>query len=339
MPLVSVIVPNYNGLKFLGACLDSLRGQSFRDFEVIVVDNASTDGSAGFVREKYPEVKVLMKELNLGFGGGINAGLGRAEGVYVALLNNDAIAGEDWLAGLVSSARRSEGRFGMWASKILSSDRPDTIDTAGHLLYPDGLNIGRGKGEKDSERYNKEEEVLIASGCASLFLKRVFDEVGGFDEDFFAYGDDTEMGLRARLSGWRCMYVPSSVVYHKGSGTMGRHSPEKAYMIERNRIWVLVKCFPAGRIAVSPGYTALRLYHHLAASLSGRGAAGRLREKSSLLSLVIIYLKANVDAFMGLGKMLAKRREINRMRKVSAGEFSGWLSRFGISAAEIAGKE
>jgi GT2 family glycosyltransferase len=337
--LVSVIVVNYNGKHLLDECFDSLGKQGFTDFEAILVDNASTDGSVEFVSEKYPDVKVVRNVRNLGFGGGVNAGLKHARGTYVALLNNDAVAHEGWLSGLVSAAQSSGGGFGMWASKIMSYDHPGVIDTAGHLLYPDGLNIGRGKGEKDAEEYNKEEEALIASGCAALFLKEVLDVAGGFDEDFFAYGDDTEMGLRARLAGWKCLFVPSSVVYHKGSETMGKHSPMKAYYIERNRIWVLIKCFPPGRIMASPLYTALRLFHHFAASSRGRGAAGRLRERSSLPVLAKIYLRANLDALLGMRKMLAKRRDINRRKKVTSREFSDWLRRFGVSASEISTKE
>jgi GT2 family glycosyltransferase len=339
VPLVSVIVVNYNGRHLLEDCLGSLVKQGFRDFETILVDNGSTDGSVDFVSERYPDVRTVRNPENLGFGGGVNAGLKHAEGRYIALLNNDAVAHEDWLGDLAAAAMRSSGEFGIWASKILSFQDPETIDTAGHLLYPDGLNIGRGKGERDSAEYDREEEVLIASGCAAMFLKDVFDTAGGFDEDFFAYGDDTEMGLRARLMGWKCLFVPSSVVYHKGSETMGRHSPLKAYYIERNRIWVLVKCFPLLYILLSPFYTALRLFHHVVASAKGRGAAGRLRERSSFLTLVKIFIKANLSALLGMGKMIEKRREISRNRKVSSREFSGWLRRFGISASEISLKE
>jgi GT2 family glycosyltransferase len=339
VPLVSVIVPSFNGKAVVGECLESLKGQRFRDFETILVDNASTDGTAAFVRENYPEVKVVVNDGNLGFGGGVNVGLRQAEGRCVALLNNDAVADPGWLSGLVSAAGRSEGRVGMWASKILCHGRPGEIDTAGHRLYPDGLNIGRGKGEKDSAEYGKEEEVLFPSGCAAMYRREVFYEVGGFDEEFFAYGDDTEMGLRARLAGWKCLYAPSSVVYHRGSETMGRHSALKAYYIERNRVWVLLKCFPGWRILASPFYTALRLFWHLAYALAGRGAAGRMREGASIMALVRIYLKADLDALKGARRMLEKRREVQRLRKVSGGEFSLWLRRFGISAREIASRE
>lgn len=335
MPLVTVIIVNHNGLRLLKGCLDSLRGQSFKDFEVILVDNGSEDGSVEFVKEKYPDVGIIVNESNLGFGAGNNEGIKEAKGKYIALLNNDASAHKDWLGELVKAAEEAPQGFGMWASKILSADSPDIIDTAGHLIYPDGLNIGRGKGEKDAGQYDVKEEVFFPSGCAALYSRGMLDMVGFFDPDFFAYGDDTELGLRARLSGWRCLYVPASVVYHKGSATAGRYSPFKVYQIERNRIWVLLKCFPMKYIILSPFYTIIRLFHHFINALSGRGAAGRF--EGSIFRLGLIYAKAVFDGLRGASKMIAKRRGIKRV--VTAGEFKNWLRRYGISAREIAAKE
>lgn len=335
MPTLSVIVANYNGSGLIGECLDSLRAQGFRDFETIVVDNASADGSAEFIGETYPEVRLIVNDRNLGFGAANNRGIETAKGKYIALLNNDAVAHKDWLNELIKAAAASAPDVGMWASKILLSERPDIIDAAGHVMFRDGLNIGRGKGEKDSGLYDVPGEVFFPSGCAALYLKDMLDEVGLFDPDFFAYGDDTELGLRARLSGWRCLYVPSSVVYHKGSATAGRYSSFKAYHVERNRIWVLIKCFPLRDILLSPLYTAVRLYYHFVNALRGRGAAGRYQ--GSRPGLFGIYIKAVFDGLSGAGRCIGKRRGIKTT--VSTAEFAGWLRRFGISAREIAEKE
>jgi len=339
MPAISVIILNYNGLHLLSECLDSLRRQTFRDAEVIFVDNGSTDGSVAFVEENYPEVKVIENRENLGFGEGNNVGMRVAQGKYIALLNNDTVTHPEWLQRLFEAAGHSPGTFGMWASKILFYDHPNTIDTVGHLMYSDGLNIGRGRGEIDMGQYDRVEEVFFPSGCAALYSKKMLDEIGYFDPDFFAYGDDTELGLRARLAGWKCLFVPSSVVYHKYSATMGRYSPFKVLLVERNRIWVLVKYFPFRYIIVSPLYTFIRLSGHLVAAFRRKGAAGRFTESFSLAGLIRIYLKANVEAVLGLRKMFRKRMQMKPIRKASTREFAGWLRRFSISARDIVLKE
>ncbi len=339
MPSISVIILNYNGHHLLSECLDSLRKQIFRDFELIFVDNGSTDRSVVFVKENYPEVKVIENRENLGFGEGNNAGMRAAQGKYIALLNNDTVTDTEWLQRLFEAAERSPRTFGMWASKIRFYDKQDTIDTAGHLMYPDGQNIGRGRGERDEGQYDREEEVFFPSGCAALYSKNMLDEIGHFDADFFAYGDDTELGLRARLAGWKCLFVPASVVYHKYSATAGRYSAFKIFLIERNRIWVLVKYFPFRYIILSPFYTVIRLSWHLVAAFRREGAAGRFTELFSLADLIRIYLRANVGAVLGLKKMLRKRMQMKPMRKATAREFSGWLQRFGISARDLVFRE
>ncbi len=339
MPAISVIILNYNGRRLLKECLDSLRAQTFRDFEVIFVDNGSTDGSAALVAADYPEVRIVQNTENLGFGEGNNVGIRLAAGKYTALLNNDTATHPEWLQRLFETAERSPEDVGMWASKILFYDHPDIIDTAGHLMYPDGQNIGRGRGEHDHGQYDREEEVFFPSGCAALYLKKMLDDIGHFDPDFFAYADDTELGLRARLAGWKCLFVPSSVVYHKYSATSGRYSRFKVFLVERNRIWALVKYFPLRYIILSPFYTIVRLGGHLAAAFQRRGAAGRFKESFSMAALARVYLRANIGAVLGLGKMLKKRRQMKPIRRASVKEFSGWLRRFSISAREMALKE
>ena len=185
-PLVSVVIPNHNGRGVLARCLDSLRAQAFHDFEVIVVDNGSSDGSVAMVEEDYPEVTLVRSPVNLGFGAANNLGFERARGEYYALLNNDAVADPGWLEQLVSAARRAAPTCGMWACKVLLAGEDAIIDTVGHLLYGDGLNVGRGRGERDVGQYEAEEEVLFPSGCAALLSSRMIQEIGGFDPDFFA---------------------------------------------------------------------------------------------------------------------------------------------------------
>lgn len=337
--MISVVIVNFNGKHLLAECLDSLREQTLEDFEIIFVDNASSDGSVDYVQTHYPHVRVLENDRNLGFGEANNKGIRIARGRYIALLNNDTLADRRWLEALAESAGRSDGSFGMWASKILFYDERSVIDTAGHLIYPDGQNIGRGRGDPDGEPFNTEEEVFFPSGCAALYSRKMLDDIGLFDEDFFAYADDTELGLRARLANWKCCYVPSSVIYHKYSRTTGRYSPLKAYLVERNRIWVVVKYFPIRYIITSPFYTGIRLWYHLWSAFEGRGAAGRFTESFSLWKLIRVFLKADFDAVLGIPKMVKKRLEMRSIRRVSTRKFSSWLSRYGISARDLTIKE
>lgn len=339
-PLVSIIILNYNGKDYIEECLDSVFNQTYKPIEIIVVDNASEDGSKEILKEKYLSgITLIENAVNLGFAEGNNIALKKANGEFIALLNNDAVADNRWLQELISAAQRCDLSFGMWASKILFYDDHKVIDTAGHLMYPDGLNRGRGKGERDTGQYDKEEEIFFPSGCAALYRKKMLDEIGFFDPDFFAYGDDTDIGLKARLAGWKCLYVPTAFVYHRSSATTGRYSPIKAYLVERNRVWILVKYFPFRYILLSPFYTILRLALQLYGALTGKGAAGKFTEKYSLLKLAGVFLRAYVDAIRGLSRMIKKRLKFKKIKQAETGDFSLWLKKFRISAIDIALRE
>jgi len=338
-PLVSIIIVNYNGEKFLKKCLSSIKRQTYSDFEIIIVDNGSTDGSVKFVKREYlGSVRLIENSQNLGFGKGNNQGIMISKGEYVALLNNDTEVEPNWLSELVKVAQ-SDKRIGMCASKIILGDNQAQIDAAGHLIYPDGLNRGRGHREKDVGQYDIKEEVLFPSACAAIYSRDMLDEIGLFDEDFFAYGDDTDIGIRARLMGWKCIYVPTAVVYHYHSATLGNYAPLKAYLVERNRVWVLLKYFPFSTIIVSPYFTLQRLILQAYGSIMNIGAAGKFSEEFSKKQLLLILIRAYISAFGGLRKVLRQRREIMRRRKVSNIDFRKWLSEFRISARELALKE
>jgi GT2 family glycosyltransferase len=227
----------------------------------------------------------------------------------------------------------------MWASKILFYDRKNVIDTAGHLIYPDGLNRGRGKNEIDNGQYDRQEEIFFPSGCAALYRKSMIDDIGAFDKDFFAYGDDTDIGIKARLAGWKCMFVPTSFVYHKSSATAGTYSPFKAYLVERNRVWILIKYFPVRTILLSPYYTLIRLSLQAYGALTGRGAAGRMAEGSSAFTLIRTLFRAYFDAALKVPLMVRKRREFQKHIRTTHVDFYFWLKKYGISAAEIALKD
>jgi len=338
-PRVSVIVVNWNGKGLVGDCLHSLRQQTFLDFEVILVDNGSTDGSVEYVQENFSGwVRVLRNARNEGFSGGNNRGIRTASGQYIALLNNDAQADVRWLEELVRVAEENP-RAGMLASKIYLRGQPKILDNVGHLLYRDGLNRGKGRLEVDRGQYETIEEVLFPSGCAALYRREMLEEVGLFDEDFFAYGDDTDLGLKGRLAGWKCLYVPGAVVHHSYSRSSGAYSPLKAFYVERNRLWIAVKYFPLSVLLESPFYTILRFVLQGYGALSGRGAAGRFREAHSSGALLKVLLQAYFSAFRGLPGMWKKRREIRRRTRVSEAEVRSWFRRFGMSAREISLKD
>lgn len=333
MPLVSVIVVNWNRRDLLRACLQSVRAQTLRDRELIVVDNGSDDGSAAMVLAEFPEAVLIRNAENRGFCAANNQGIRIARGRYIALLNNDAEAEPEWLEALVEAAR-SAPDVGMCASKILFHGAHDVIDKAGHLIYPDGQNRGRGCGQRDTGQFDAVEEVLLPDGCAALYDARLFETAGLFDEHFFAYGDDAELGLRARLAGWRCVYVPRAVVYHHHASTLGRFSEHRLVLVERNRVWLALKLFPLRLLVLNPFYCVARIVANVTAAFRGGGEAGRFARRRGFVRLAAILARAWVEALAGMPRVLRQRREVHR--KLTDQEFLGLLRRFRISAYDLA---
>jgi GT2 family glycosyltransferase len=338
-PRVSVVIVNWDGKHHLGECLNSLRSQTFRDFEIILVDNGSQDGSPEYVQEHFREVKLVALLKNCGFAGGNNAGIRAASGDYIALLNNDTKVDPAWLTNLLKEAEADPSPVGMWASKIVSYDNPGIIDNVGLLMYPDGLGRGKGRLEVDRGQYDRPGEAFFPSGCAGLYRREMLNEIGLFDEAFFAYADDVDLGLRARLAGWQCVYVPSAKVYHKYSASSSAHSPFKAFLVERNRIWVLLKYYPIEMIMISPFSTLMRLLIHLYGALVGRGASGRFSEQNSVSQAVAILLKAWCSALSALPSIIRQRRAFSKLRRIGRRELYRLFYQFRISAREIALKE
>jgi GT2 family glycosyltransferase len=334
-PVLSVIIPNWNGKRFLVDCIDSLKAQTFQDFEVILVDNGSTDGSAEFAEERYGDfIRIIRNKKNLGFTGGNNVGIRAARGSYIVLLNNDTWAAPTWLEELIN-ATHSNRPIGMWGSKVCSYFQRNRIEGIGELIYWDGLCRAQGQFEQDVGQYEVMREILFPPGCGAMYRKSVLDGIGLFDEDFFAYGDDTEIGIRARLAGWKCLYIPRAVVYHKNSGTAGQYSPLKAFYVERNRFWITIKYFPFPLLLLSIFFTFYRYAFQAYGALTHKGAAGKFTQIYSPLKLVGILFKAYGSGFRYLPRMWKKRKMLRSLKKVSYGEFFSWFKRFGIDAREI----
>jgi GT2 family glycosyltransferase len=331
-PLVSILALNWNGDAFVAECLDALLAQTYPRVELIVVDNASTDRSVPLIRERYGgRVRLIVNATNLGFAAGNNVGIAAAHGAYVLLINNDAVADPGWAEALVREAE-ADPRVGMCASKILTYDDPRVIDSVGLLLFRDGLGRGRGRLQRDVGAFNRPEDVLLPSGCAALYRRTMLDQIGVFDEGFFMYCDDVDLGLRGRVAGWRCRFVPDAVVRHRYSASAGRYSLRKVFLVERNRIWVMVKYFPWTAILLSPIWTGLRLGWHVYAAWRGRGGAGRALERGSAWRLIWTVARAYFAAARGVPAMIRQRRS----GQISCVQFRNWFRSHGISAREVA---
>lgn len=338
-PLVSVVVLTCNGLSHLEECLTSLLEQTWNEREVILVDNGSRDGSAEMVRERFGDsVRVIELPENVGYAGGNNSGLRAARGDYVAVLNDDTRTDPRWLEEMVEVLRRRPD-CGLAACRILSYRQPEIIDNVGHLIYRDGTFRGRGRLERDQGQYDRVEEILSPSGCAFLARKAALEEADYFDEDFFIYGEDADLSLRVRLAGWKAVYVPGSVVYHKYSATTGAYSPLKAFLVERNRIWITVKCFPPGALLAAPLFAALRIILQAYGALAGKGASGAFARQYPAWTLPVILVRAHLAALKGLPRMWRKRRDIHRKKKVPNREFYRWLKQFRLTARELSLKK
>lgn len=336
---VSVIVVNWNGREHLDTCFDSLRTQTLAGIELIMVDNGSTDGSIDHVRARFGDsVRIVALTENTGYAAALNAGMRSARGHYLLALNNDTELDSRCLSALQAAAERYP-TAGSFAPKILSFDDRQRIDNVGHLLYADGLSRGRGRLEEDHGQYDRDEEILLFSGCAVLLRREMLNDIGAFDEDLFAYCEDTDLGLRAQLAGWRCRAVPTAVVYHKYSASTAHYSPMKAFLVERNRAWVAIKCLPAPLLIASPLFTLLRLGAQAVGALTHRGAAGRFATDHSARALAAVFLHAVVAATRGLPQAWRKRRLVQQGRRISSRQALTWVTRYGMSWREIAWKD
>lgn len=332
-PAVSVIVVNFNRVNLLRACLQSLLQQDAPNVELLVLDNGSLDGSADMVAAEFPGVKLIRSPANLGFCAANNAAIAIARAPFIALLNNDAVAESQWLSALLAEAAAPD--VGMVASKILVASRPGLIDKIGHGIYWDGQNRGRGSGEIDTGQYDRDRDILWPDGCAALYRKSMLDEIGGFDEDFFAYADDADLGLRARSAGWRARYAPSAVVRHQRGATMGKLNPRRIQLIERNRVWLAVKHFPLWLLLLNPFFYFLRLVAGAAAGAAGQGEAGQVTGFRAKIGLAFTLLSADWEALRGLPNMWAKRRAWRLKRKLNDKEVVALLRRHRLTLAEL----
>ena len=247
---VSVVIPNFNGIAFLDSVLASLEGQTLSNFEVILVDNGSTDGSCSFVTANYPWVHLIELSENFGFCGAVNAGIRAAKAPYVLLLNNDTEVKEDFVEEMLAAIRRHKNAFSCGARMVQYHDR-DKLDDVGNYYCALGWSFARGRG-KDIHAYETEDRIFSACAGAAIYRKKILEKIGYFDEEHFAYLEDTDIGYRARIYGYENWYAPKAIVYHVGSGTSGsRYNQFKTRYSSRNNIYLIYKNMPLLQIILN----------------------------------------------------------------------------------------
>ena len=311
----SVIIPNWNGLKHLPRCLESLATQTFQDFEIIIVDNGSTDGSLDYLKENWPDVRLIESGENKGFAAANNIGAREAQGEWLALLNADAFPEPDWLKTLIEATQKYP-EFSFFGSRLIQANNPNLLDGTGDVYHISGLAWRRDYNLPVRDSGGEVEEIFSPCAAAALYRRDVFLEVGGFDEDFVSYHEDVDLGFRLRLQGHRALYVPEAIVKHIGSSTLGKQSNTQVYYGHRNLVWSFFQNMPGFLVwKYLPAHILANLIFLIHYSMRGQAKA---------------IFQSKWDALKGLPKALSKRRNIQKSRRVKPSEIScmmehGWL--------------
>lgn len=279
-PRVSILIPNWNGMRFLPECLAALEAQTFRDFEVIVADNGSTDGSLEYLGTEHPGVRVLELGRNLGFARAMNRAIRESRGEILVFLNNDTRADPGWLEALVRGLD-AHREAGMATSKMLLAGQPDRLHSTGDTYSLAGLPGSRGVWEMDRGQHDERPWVFGLQGGAGAIRRRVLEEIGGLEERLGSYCEDVELSFRAQLAGYPCLYVPEARIYHHLSATGG--GPLASFFVGRNVIWVAAKLYPLPLLLKHlPRLVGAQLGIAAAALRAWRGAAARARLRGQL---------------------------------------------------------
>ncbi len=317
---LSVIIPNWNGRKLLGACLDSLRRQTQTGLEVIVVENGSVDGSSQFIKENYPEVRLLEQEVNLGFAGGVNRGIRQARGQRIGLLNNDAVVEPNWAEEMIRGLKEAD----IIQSKILQSDDHTKIDTTGDFMSKWGLPYPRGRNQTDNSEPKTISPIFSACGGSVVYRRRVFETVGLFDEAFFAYLEDVDLSFRARLAGFKVAINPLAITYHHVGATAKQMGSFPRYHYIKNSFYLFYKNFPASVfIRTLPRFCLVQMLMFVSALKNG---------------VPQVALKAYLKGLVRLPKLIRQRHRIQSSRKISPHQVADWLTDYDSMVAEFVGK-
>ncbi|CAN5419245.1 glycosyltransferase family 2 protein [soil metagenome] len=302
--LVSVVIPNWNGKRFLTGVLDSLAKQTYKQVEVIVVDNGSRDGSVEFIRENYAFVRLALYEKNTGFAVAVNRGIRESNGEFIALINNDTVLEDDFISELVKGMHEHP-ECGSLGCKMLAYDDHTLLDGVGDGYRRGGLPGRIGHREKDTGLFDQGRYILGACGGAALYRRSLFSDIGLFDDDYFAYLEDVDIALRAQSAGYKCYYIPTARIYHLGCGTTGSgYSPLVVKLSAQNNWNTIVKNIPMPLLLKFLPQIAFWQAYYLAV-VCVRGGQ------------VLPWLEGSFKALLLLPKMLGKRAQINKKRKVS----------------------
>lgn len=306
MDEVTVIIPNWNGKTHLESCLKSLSNQTYNRYSLIIVDNNSNDSSVGFVRNNYPLVEVIELPKNFGFAKAVNIGISHAKTEFIALLNNDIELDPKWMAELVSHLKENP-KAGSCACKMMNFFRRNIIDAVGDSLTRSGIPYSRGRDEIDMGQYEKLEYVFGACAGASLYRTELYRKIGLFDEDFISFYEDVDLAFRAQISGYKCLYVPTAVCFHKRGATAKKLARDYIYyMQERNLISVIIKNYPIGLFLIK---FPLLIIAYLKRFM---GHIIRKRIQATVAGLIAGILM--------IPKTIPKRRMIQKQRIVSVQE-------------------
>lgn len=317
---MSVVIPTWNGRQLLDDCLAAVASQTLAPDETIVVDDGSTDETEQYLRQSHRTVRVIRHATNRGFAAAVNTGIKNSNGDFVVLLNNDAVVEPEWLGALVAEAISASSDVGMVTSKILRSDT-GRIDTTGDFLTVHGVPWSRGSGELDYGQFDTFCDVFGACAGATLYRRSMFDDIGMFDERFFAYYEDVDLSVRARRRGWRARYAPSAVVHHRVHGTSGGRRGFLRYQTTRNTCFLLIKVMPTRAWARAlPSFVALQC-----ANIVGAVRAGEVRD----------LVRAYRDALRYVSPLLEDRQALRDAAVVSDRELARELVR--IPLAVVAG--
>ena len=317
---ITVVIPNWNGVKWLGPCLRSLRAQSFKDFRTIVVDNGSADSSIDFLRSEFPDVEIVALPKNLGFAAGMNAGIRAAHGEFIAALNNDTEAHPEWLARMVE-VMDAKPEFAIFASKIMNYRQRDIFDSLGDGYRRSGLAFNFATERRDDGSIVEPFEVFGACAAACFYRRSMLDVIGLYDDDFFAYMEDVDLCVRARMAGYRCIAVPQAVVYHIGSASHGGGASAFSVRLSaRNTLLVIVKNIPASMLPRFLFTTVLVQSAVIAEALF-------TRRRLWLRKHIGAYFKGLGEAMVALPATLRKRKRISLLRRISTRDFSRELDR------------
>jgi GT2 family glycosyltransferase len=298
---IAVVIVNYNGGILLERCLSALTGQAYGSFRTIVVDNASSDGSADGIETHHPEVRVIRLPRNIGFAASNNAGIKAAEGSdWIACLNPDAFPEPDWLAQFVRAAERTPEKA-FFGCRMLQAEDPQRLDGTGDIYHVSGLAWRRDHRAPVAQGVQEAGEIFAPCAAAALYPRDALLEVGGFDESYFCYFEDIDLAFRLRLRGYRCWYVPEAVVHHMGSAITGRRSDFSLYQGHRNLVWTFFKDMPGPLLWLYlPQHLLLNLVTILVFAFRGKTR---------------VILSAKWDAIRQLGRIFRERKAVQSSRR------------------------